>query len=534
MRVAAHRGNRLHAPENTRIALISAWVAGADVLELDVQLTKDGHLVVSHDGTIDRVTGEPGRILDLTLPELLKKDVSQTFAPRGGVEFIYYHGKRPMPIETFPELLDLLPPGAPKLIELKHDSSENTGRREEFVRAAVGAVLQRGMAGEVVLYSKDPENLRLARRLDPGLRIAAFDWTLDPAGQLQLLLDLNADGLVTSLESVLAPDQQLTDFGRRLERLHAERGLAVGTILYPFRQPAVFTEAEYRALSDRPFVWSLSTDSMLDVAPFVRPGWSWIDERFPGEAVDTSRWALGYAKANPYGSVYQKEGVHVELRPYTGPLPPFPGASDLERRIGELEVDLMYAARDWPFYSGGGVGLLAGIPGDFAAEVDYTTETVAQATTLEMAMVNVDPGAHQASIPASFREKDSFFDPHGTPPFVGVEHDEDDGYRINWNLGTEYDNNQYGRPVGDGKRPRSGRLRLDRRGPYFAAYYRNAVDAPDWVCVGVARNDSINPVGYLRCVGKRWRQESEADPSVFLPIVPNHIVFTQLSIRRFS
>ena len=48
--------------------------------------------------------------------------------------------------------------------------------------------------------------------------------------------------------------------------------------------------------------------------------------------------------------------------------------------------------------------------------------------------------------PTSFREKDSFFDPHGAPPFVGVEHDEDDGYRINWNLGSEYDNNQYGKP----------------------------------------------------------------------------------------
>lgn len=54
--------------------------------------------------------------------------------------------------------------------------------------------------------------------------------------------------------------------------------------------------------------------------------------------------------------------------------------------------------------------------------------------------------------------------------------------RINWNLGIDYDSNQYGRPVGDGKIPRGGWLRLDRRGPYFAAYYRNEVEVPDWVC----------------------------------------------------
>ena len=136
-------------------------------------------------------------------------------------------------------------------------------------------------------------------------------------------------------------------------------------------------------------------------------------------------------------------------------------------------------------------------------------------TRLEMAALNVDPGAHRGKPPETFRDKDSFYDPHGAPPYVGVEHDEDDGFRINWNLGSEYDNNQYGRPVGDGKTPRAARLRLERRGPFFAAYYRNDVDARDWVCVGTVRNDSLNPVVYLRCVGKRWRQEKEDDPTQF-------------------
>lgn len=532
MRVAAHRGNRLHAPENTRIALLSAWVAGADVLEFDVQLTKDGQLVVSHDGTLDRVTGEPGRILDMTLGEILTKDVSTTFQPRGATDFVYYHGKRPMPVETFPELLDLLPHGVEKLIELKHDSSVDTGRREEFVRGAVGALVDRGMTGETVLYSKDPESLKLAKEIAPELRIAAFDWELDPEGQMKLLADTGADGLVTDLDSVLK-DGQLTDFGKKLEQAHAERGLKVGAVLYPFRKPGLFTEAEYEALRGKSFVWSVSTDSMLDVSPFVRRGWTPIDEPFAGETVDTRRFALGYAKANAFGRVYQKDGIHLEIKPYDGPLPPFPGETDLEKRVAKLEVDLMYTAREWPFYTGGGVGVLTGLTGDFAAEVDYTTETVTQAVMLEMAVVNVDPGAHQPEPPKSFRNKNAFYDPHGCPPFVGVEHDEDDGYRINWNLGSEYDNNQYGRPVGDGKKPRGGRLRLDRRGPFFAAYYKNSVDAPDWVCVGVARNDSLNPTVYLRCAAKRWRQENEKKPWEFLPINPNHVVFKNLTVRRF-
>jgi hypothetical protein len=51
----------------------------------------------------------------------------------------------------------------------------------------------------------------------------------------------------------------------------------------------------------------------------------------------------------------------------------------------------------------------------------------------------------------------------------------------------------------------------------FAACYRNEVDAPDWVCVGVARNDSLNSIVCLRCAGKRWWLEDEKNLSEFLP-----------------
>ena len=122
-----------------------------------------------------------------------------------------------------------------------------------------------------------------------------------------------------------------------------------------------------------------------------------------------------------------------------------------------------------------------------------------------MAVLNADPGAHRPpwitntagklvpNPPASFRDKHTFYDPHGAPPYVGVEHDEDDGWRINWNFGTDYDSNQYGRAVGDGKLL-TGRIRLDRRGAYFAAYYRaTGKSSPeDWVCLGVVRNESLN------------------------------------------
>ena len=126
---------------------------------------------------------------------------------------------------------------------------------------------------------------------------------------------------------------------------------------------------------------------------------------------------------------------------------------------------------------------------------------------------------------------DTFFDPHGAPPYVGFEHDENDGCRINWHFGHAYENNRYGGPVGDGATPQSGRLRLERRGIYFSAYYRNDTDAPDWVCVGNARNDSLNRAVYLRCVAKRWRQRMAGTESGFAPMQSNEVIFKTLEVR---
>jgi len=494
--------------------------------------------VVSHDPTTERLTGDPRLIIETPLSELRRLNVSKNFAPRGATDFSYRPaGRRRDEIERLPQLLELLPRDVEKLIELKHDSSLETGRREEFVEKAIEAIVHYTDPDRVVLYSKDPENLLVARRLRPSLRVAAFDWTLSPEDQLALVDRVQADGLVVEIGSVIAGQGGLTELGEELAQRHAAGSLPVGAALYLYRDPAVFTEQEYEALRQHQFVWSVATDSMLDVAPFLRREWPWIEETFAGRDVDTDNFALGYAKANEYCHVYQDDGVRIDIKPYRA------GASadgdDVEQRLVDLQEQLWYALKNWPFYSGGGVGVVRPLEGDFVAEVDYTTTRVGQASTLEMAVLNVDPGAHQPPweedgttprLPRTIRDKDSFFDPHGAPPFVGVEHDEDDGYRINWNLGVEYDNNQYGRPVGDGT-ALAARLRLERRDSYFSAYYRNDA-TKDWVCVGATRNESMNEVVHLRCAGKRWRQEREDDPSAYYPIPEVEFVFRNLAIAR--
>lgn len=85
--VWAHRGASAYAPENTLAAFEQAVSMGADGIELDVQMTKDGVLAVIHDETVDRVSGASGWVKDFTYDELRKLNVNQRF-PQYGVQHI--------------------------------------------------------------------------------------------------------------------------------------------------------------------------------------------------------------------------------------------------------------------------------------------------------------------------------------------------------------------------------------------------------------------------------------------------------------
>lgn len=81
--VWAHRGASGYAPENTLIAFQKAIEQKADGIELDVQMTKDGMLVILHDETVNRVSGASGWVKDYTYEELMKLNVNKKFPEYG-------------------------------------------------------------------------------------------------------------------------------------------------------------------------------------------------------------------------------------------------------------------------------------------------------------------------------------------------------------------------------------------------------------------------------------------------------------------
>lgn len=92
--ISGHRGGAAYAPENTMAAFRKGKELGADLLELDIQLTKDGHVVVFHDEALERTTNGKGLLAGHTLAQLRELDAGSWFGPQ-------YAGE---PIPTFEEV----------------------------------------------------------------------------------------------------------------------------------------------------------------------------------------------------------------------------------------------------------------------------------------------------------------------------------------------------------------------------------------------------------------------------------------------
>lgn len=153
--VVAHSGYSSVFPENTLAAFAGALDIGVDYIELDVQMTKDGQLVVFHDDDLKRITGAEGAIRDYTLAELGALDAGSWFSSS-------FAGER---IPTLEEALALIEQGQCGVyLELK-DIGETPGF-EESVLAAAG---QCGMTDRCVFASFRYDNLERLKELNPEI-----------------------------------------------------------------------------------------------------------------------------------------------------------------------------------------------------------------------------------------------------------------------------------------------------------------------------------------------------------------------------
>ena len=173
--IMAHRGASTAAPENTMAAVKAAIESGAQWVEIDVQETADGEIVVIHDGDLKRVGGASLKVAESTRQELQQVDIGSWFGPE-------FADQRVPELES---VLELCKDRIGVNIELKY-----YGREKQLEKRVAQIVDAAGMADQVVAMSLNYHGIKEMRRLRP-------DWTLGLLSSVALgnLAELDVDFL---------------------------------------------------------------------------------------------------------------------------------------------------------------------------------------------------------------------------------------------------------------------------------------------------------------------------------------------------
>ncbi|WP_156251417.1 glycerophosphodiester phosphodiesterase [Pseudactinotalea terrae] len=233
--IVAHRGNSVIAPQNTMAAFEAAWRAGADYVELDIQVTSDGEAAVIHNSTLDETTSGTGPVAQHTAAEVALLDAGSWFSPvyagervpllSDVVEFLRTHPeiglvlevKGDWPTEPLRRVLDgvthpflegrlIVESFSLATMATARDAAPQL-RRELLIDEIPDNLL--GLLSELGVSGCNPNGRRLLE--DPsllgvlqGAGLTVIPWTLNEPEQWALALEAGVDGIVTDRPDRLA------------------------------------------------------------------------------------------------------------------------------------------------------------------------------------------------------------------------------------------------------------------------------------------------------------------------------------------
>jgi len=157
MLIFGHRGARGHAPENTMASFQTALDMGADGIELDVQMTKDGRVVVCHDHSIERTSNGTGWIIEHTRDELRELDFGSWFSPK-------FAG------EKIPTLREVLKWAAPTTLIVNIEIKNGPVIYENIEEKVSALIRECRMVDRVTVSSFFHPSLVRMKQLDPLLK----------------------------------------------------------------------------------------------------------------------------------------------------------------------------------------------------------------------------------------------------------------------------------------------------------------------------------------------------------------------------
>jgi glycerophosphoryl diester phosphodiesterase len=173
----AHRGGAGLAPENT-LACFTKGVLYADMVEFDIQPTKDHHLMVFHDRNgIERTTNGKGKVPDLTYKYLKTLDAGEWFSSE-------FEGEK---IPTFSEVLNEIPTNISLNIELKYYNPNS----DWFEKTIVRTIEENDVQKRAVITARYLENIIRLQKLNPEINCALLQKEREKSEYFKLLVDLD-------------------------------------------------------------------------------------------------------------------------------------------------------------------------------------------------------------------------------------------------------------------------------------------------------------------------------------------------------
>jgi glycerophosphoryl diester phosphodiesterase len=164
----AHRGASGHAPQNTLAAFLLAAEMGADGVELDVHLAKDGEVVVVHDATVDATTDGQGRVGSMTVSELQTLDAGGWYSEQFAGEHI----------PTLQEVFDAIGHRLLINVEIKTEPGHHPMALEAEV---VRLIEDNHIVDRIIVSSFSPKSLRRVRKLNPNIPLGLLYGKPEPA-----------------------------------------------------------------------------------------------------------------------------------------------------------------------------------------------------------------------------------------------------------------------------------------------------------------------------------------------------------------
>ncbi len=192
--IIAHRGNSSVTPENTLVSIESAIGVHADRTEIDVQMTKDGQLVLMHDKTLERTCHVKGRVKDFDYSELEKLDAGSWFSPS-------YKGEK---IPLLEEVFELSKGQIHLMLELK----EVGGREQEYALEIAELIERYDMEAEIIVASFSSKVLAEVKSKNPQIITCLItSFSLGPVYKQEMVDSISVNAKYTTGDSFLKKDR---------------------------------------------------------------------------------------------------------------------------------------------------------------------------------------------------------------------------------------------------------------------------------------------------------------------------------------